>query len=233
MSNERGAGVRNTTQTTFYSVNGGKLTRRVSEKTATSVERKLTKGPNEGQIIHEEQADFITGQLLSVDKKVSEKPINGTHLKSWVFVLDTSTNGVVSRAQIELSYNSSLSTNLLKRLPNVDISKDITVAVGRGFDDIKKKDFDWITIYQSGNKVDPFFTKENPNGFPELKKVKFQGKEQWDNTDQIEFWENDFLPKFKEKLKAIHKDEAPAPAPAPENATAFESDSQQGDDLPF
>jgi len=48
-----------------------------------------------------------------------------------------------------------------------------------------------ITLYQNdGNgwvKVLPYYTKENPNGLPEMVKVKIKGKESWDDTDMMDF----------------------------------------------
>jgi hypothetical protein len=38
-------------------------------------------------------------------------------------------------------------------------------------------------------KVQPAYTRETPNGFPELKQIKVKGKNTWDDSEQLEFLE--------------------------------------------
>ena len=47
-----------------------------------------------------------------------------------------------------------------------------------------------ITLYQDGNKIAPAYTKEDPNGLPQMTKIKVKGKEQWDDSDMMLFLEN-------------------------------------------
>ncbi len=44
-------------------------------------------------------------------------------------------------------------------------------------------------ITQDGNPVKWFYTKDTPNGLPELKQVKVKGKLTWDDSDTMEFLE--------------------------------------------
>ena len=50
-----------------------------------------------------------------------------------------------------------------------------------------------ITMYQNdGNgfvKIAPAFTKDKPNGLPEMKQIKVKGKVTWDDSDMCEFLE--------------------------------------------
>jgi hypothetical protein len=45
-------------------------------------------------------------------------------------------------------------------------------------------------LYQDGNKIAPYYTKEDPNGLPQMQKIKVKGKEQWDDSDMMAFLEN-------------------------------------------
>jgi hypothetical protein len=47
-----------------------------------------------------------------------------------------------------------------------------------------------VTLYQDGNKIAPYYTKEDPNGLPQMQKIKVKGKEQWDDSDMMAFLEN-------------------------------------------
>jgi hypothetical protein len=46
-----------------------------------------------------------------------------------------------------------------------------------------------VTLYQDGEKIAPAYTKENPNGLPQMTKIKVKGKEQWDDSDMMQFLE--------------------------------------------
>ena len=39
-------------------------------------------------------------------------------------------------------------------------------------------------------KIAPAFTKDAPNGLPEMKQIKVKGKVTWDDSDMTEFLEN-------------------------------------------
>ena len=51
-----------------------------------------------------------------------------------------------------------------------------------------------VTMYQNdGNgmvKIAPAFTKDAPNGLPEMQQIKVKGKVTWDDSDMTEFLEN-------------------------------------------
>lgn len=60
-----------------------------------------------------------------------------------------------------------------------------------------------ITLYQGG-KIAPAYTRDNPNGLPEMEKItqKIKGKmtTTWDDTAMMEFLENMATNLFKSKL---------------------------------
>jgi hypothetical protein len=94
-----------------------------------------------------------------------------------------------------MPYSSRYSASFLKALPNIDGAKLVKFMPWSMIDknDATKK-ITGVTLYQNdGNgfvKIVPAFTKEDPNGLPQMKKIKVKGKETWDDSEMSEFLEN-------------------------------------------
>jgi len=54
-------------------------------------------------------------------------------------------------------------------------------------------------VNQGGAALKWYYTKDNRNGLPELKKLKVKGKETWDDSDMMEFLEKMVAEKFNEE----------------------------------
>lgn len=180
---------RGTKQTTggnvqFYSFNYGRFTRRVDENFPGAEARVLKKGKNEGKTIYEYACDEIEGAITNIS--VRESPF-GKNLK---IEIDVSTpedpdNTIV----LEFKFSSGAGKALLKKLPNIDFSKDVILKAYAIFDKEKDRTNYYITPYQEGKKIESAFTKDNPNGLPQLEKKKIKGETVWDDTEQLEFFE--------------------------------------------
>ena len=85
-----------------------------------------------------------------------------------------------------MPFSSSYAKSFLKRLPNIDFSKDVVL---RGYDilDKEKGRIKYYLVPRQDGKIESAYTKENPNGFPDMQKIKVKGKDVWDDTDQLEF----------------------------------------------
>ena len=44
-----------------------------------------------------------------------------------------------------------------------------------------------IFVAQNDKAAKWYYTRDNPNGLPQLKKIKIKGKEAWDDTEVMEF----------------------------------------------
>jgi hypothetical protein len=103
--------------------------------------------------------------------------------------------------QIEMNYSGGYAASFLKTIPNADISKEFTLTPKLTIEGDKKKSV--IFINQAGSGLKWFFTRDNPNGMPELAKIKVKGKDTWDDSDRMEFLENyvksNILPKLNNK----------------------------------
>jgi len=157
----------------FLSISNGKLVRSYKEKVEGSVSR-VNKA---GREVHEMFYDSLEGIIKSVDTK------DGDYGK--FLVVNVESNGV--NYQLEMNYSSGYSASFLKTLPNVTLESRVTITPKLTIEGDKKKSV--IFLNQNGG-LKWFFTKDNPNGMPDLTKVKIKGKETWDDSDRMEFLEN-------------------------------------------
>jgi len=85
----------------------------------------------------------------------------------------------------------------------VDFTDIVTLSPKLIIDGDKKKSVLFISQQSKGLKH--FFTKDNPNGMPDLKKIKIKGKESWDDSDRMEFLEEyvkqNIIPMLKPQLQ--------------------------------
>jgi hypothetical protein len=171
----------------FLGIANGKIVRQFKEKTDKSTSRVNKMGRE----VHEEFYDSLTGILKHVSTKESE------YGKFWVVKMES--EGKLY--QIEMNYSGGYAASFLKTIPNADISKEFTLTPKLTIEGDKKKSV--IFINQAGSGLKWFFTRDNPNGMPELAKIKVKGKDTWDDSDRMEFLENyvksNILPKLNNK----------------------------------
>ena len=183
-----------TSHAAFYSITDGRICRTFKAATAKSIERVNKMG----KIVHEEFMDGLSGRITEI--KTKDHPDYG---KFWLITLtDGDWSGVV-----QIKYSSGYASAFLKMLPNVDLSKDVTIVPKMTIDGDKKKAS--LFIMQEGVPLKHFYTKDNPNGLPQMKKIKVKGKETWDDTDMMEFLEKMVFTEVVPKLNgAASSDES-------------------------
>jgi hypothetical protein len=168
----------------YITILGGKFCVRVQEGTPGAVARvnKL------GKTVHELFYDSFTGKLINIRTR------DGEYGKSWEF--DFQDSGEVYTLQ--LSYSNSYATNLLKILPNVDLSKEMKVQPAQKIEDGKTKSS--LFISQDGKTLKHAYTKDAPNGLPPMEQKTVKGQVVWDDTERLAFLEamveSDILPKL-------------------------------------
>lgn len=181
----------------FLAISNGKIVRQFKEKTEKSVSR-VNKV---GREVHEEFYDSLTGFLKDVSTKESE------YGKFWVVKMEA--EGKLY--QIEFNYSGGYATSFLKALPNVQFYLPFTISPKLTIDGDKKKSV--LFINQNGAGVKHYFTKDNPNGMPDLTKIKVKGKDTWDDSERMEFLEsyvkNSIIPNIKSQLSDVTEDETP------------------------
>ncbi len=182
----------------YFNIYDGKFSIRVPEGTAGAVSR-VNKT---GKTVHEIYHDSFTGKLVGI--KTADSPFG----KQWIFSFVD--GGAVYNLQ--LSYSNSFATNLLKMLPNIDLTKEMKIqpAVKLGEDGKNKSS---LFISQGGVNIKHAYTKDNPNGLPQMEQLTVKGQPVWDDTKRIEFLHamvvKDIIPKLPKQAVSAN---APKPS---------------------
>lgn len=198
----------------FITILNGKFCQRVPEGTEGAVARvnKL------GKTVYEKFYDSFTAKLINI------KTQDGAYGKNWLFVFKDS--GDVYNLQ--LSYSNSFATAFLKMLPNIDLTKEMKLSPSVKEVDGKNKSS--LFVNQDGQTVKHAYTRENPNGMPDLKEVVIKGQKMWDDTDRIAF-----LHKMVDEniISKLPKQEDTTPASTAEKSAQDLADELKGDDNDF
>lgn len=171
----------------FLGIADGKLVQQHKEAVKDVTATRTTKT---GKTVHEEKFDYIEGVLTSIKTKEND------YGKQYVLGVQDGDD----KFYINISYSSRYATSFLKALPNIDITKPVKLMPWSMADknDATKK-ITGITMWQNGEKIAPFYTKEDPKGLPEMKKVKLKGKDTWDSFEMDTFLEEMATKKFETK----------------------------------
>jgi len=185
--------------TTYLNVADGNLVRQHKQPNERTSER-LTKT---GKLVYEERFKDLTAKLETINTRTNDY---GTQWQ--LYFTDGDDSYVVS-----LPYSSRYASSFLKALPNVDVNKVLRFMPWAMKDKLDAtKTITGITLYQDGEKIAPAYTKENPNGLPQMTKIKVKGKEQWDDSDMMQFLEQTTLKLFADKNDnniVLDEDETP------------------------
>lgn len=181
-------GLDNRAEGKFITILDGKFSIRAKEGDEGAIKRtnKL------GKVVFEKFYDKFTGKLVSI------KVTDGTYGKSWNFGFRDSGELYT----LQLSYSNSFATAFLKMLPNIDLTKEMTVSPSVKEVDGKKKSS--LFVNQDGVAIKHAYTKDVPNGLPPMVEKMVKGQKVWDDTDRIEFLFNmiqkDILPKLNQSV---------------------------------
>jgi len=185
----------------------GEITKRVPGGTEGAVER-TTKG---GKLVHELKYNALEGTLKRIDVS------SGEYGDQWIFVIDDGNTEYF----LAVPYSSGPANGFLFRLPNLKLENPLKVKTYwiQGEDD-KWRQF--LALEQAGQKVLPYFTKEEKHGLPDLKEVTISGQKHLDDTDRLNFLremvDKKVNPKLKELYPIDHVEEEPEVEGVPEEA---------------
>ncbi len=184
----------------FYSILQGKICRSFQSATSKSVQR--TNKNN--KIVHEEFYDWIDGIITEITTKE-----HAEYGKFWLIRLQ---DGETSQI-LQMNFSSGYSQAFLKLLPNVDLSSSVKIIPSEKEVEGKKKTSIFIT--QHGKSLKHFWTKDLPGDLPPLRKIKIKGKESWDDSDQMEFFEEYVRAEVAPKLSHSTHSASAAPSHVP------------------
>lgn len=198
----------------FITILNGKFCQRVPEGTAGAIQRVNKLGKN----VWEKFYDSFTAKLINI------KTQDGAYGKNWLFVFKD--QGAVYNLQ--LSYSNSFATAFLKMLPNIDLTKEMKLSPSVKEVDGKNKSS--LFVNQDNNPIKHAYTKDNPNGMPDMVQVKVKNQLVWDDTARLEFLhamvETSILPK-------LPKQEDTTPASAATQSAEDLAKELTGDDKDF
>ena len=228
----------------YLGIYGGQIAREWRKKKPSEAEipagkelqeREISKGPNAGNTVWFVGFDYLEGKVndlkLDTEGKYGDK-----------IVIEIDDVGDIF--QLEFGANSSYGSDFLMKLPNIDFDADIilqpwTMTPEEWFELTDKKvtgNRSGLTIYNGTydkeNKVYNYYTKDNPNGLPEIiiKKGR-NGKNKVDSDDRDNF----LLDQFEAFIAENFNDEGTPKAstkPEPQPVAADGGGAKKGK-LPF
>lgn len=172
----------------FLTISNGQICKKVSKPTSISKER-VNKN---GVTVNEEFYKGWKGRITAIE--VREHKDYG---KFWNVTLTDSDGDAI----LQMQYSSGYSSAFLKTLPNVDLNSDVIITPNMKIEGDKKKATVFIT--QHGVPLKHYYTRDNPKGLPELKKIRVKGKDTWDDSDMAEFLENMVMTEIVPKLPKL------------------------------
>lgn len=158
----------------FLTISNGQICKKVSKPTNISKER-VNKN---GAYVNEEFYKGWKGMITAIEVREHKE-----YGKFWNVTLTDDQGDAI----LQMKYSSGYSTAFLKMLPNVDLKSDVIITPKLTIEGDKKKTSLFIT--QHGQPIKWFYTRDNPNGLPELKKIRVKGQDVWDDSDIAEFLE--------------------------------------------
>jgi hypothetical protein len=159
----------------YLTIADGKIVRRFKQPTKDTV----TRTTKEGKVVHEEIYDGWNGRIAGIEFR--------DH-KDYGRFVNVMINDGEATAILQMKQGSGYAMAFLKTLPNVDLQTDVKLSPSMKVEGDKKKTS--MFINQHGEALKWAYTRDQPNGIPELRKIKVKGKETWDDSEVVEFLEN-------------------------------------------
>lgn len=137
----------------------------------------------------------LTGNLTDLNIGEDEFPKNsGTKFKVLLLII----NDGQETFQLKMRLESGYTRAFCSIIENADLSKPITFSPTYKEENGKPKT--GMFLNQNGKALKWYYTKADPKGLPQLVKVVFKGKDQWDNEKQQEYFNDLLLHKIKPAL---------------------------------
>lgn len=175
----------------FYKVKEGKIVQFLGRVKPEEETTNLKITPDKtGVPFYEFEFKNITG---IIDKIIIWEDETKDGLKNWEMLSIYFTCSEV----LSIYRNSRYANDFLKRIVSCNLLEEITVQPYKFI--TLDKISEGVTVLQHNVKKPFAFTKDKRGNLPEMKKVLFKGKEQWDNTEQKTFLDslvniiNDYL----------------------------------------
>jgi hypothetical protein len=166
--------IESTSNVKYLSIIGGKIVQSFKQPVEGAIER-VNKV---GNTVYEKHYKSIEGNIVHALKR--EHPEYGVDICIEIQDGDDLYN-------ITLGVASAFCRAFLMKVPNIVWGERYTITPYSFEDKEKGRMVNGLNIYKGSEKIANAYSKENPNGLPELEKKKIKGKETWDDSERIEF----------------------------------------------
>ena len=154
----------------------GKFHQQVEEGTVGAIVREYEDENDEKKVKFELIHDSVKGIITKVSIEDGYKGLKNINL-------------VIDSEIVSTGVKGQFGEDLLKKLPNLDLSKEVTITpysfIPKGETNSKKG----VTVYQDGIKMDSFYwdkeTKTEKNGVPTAEKTEEFDADDWTNHFNI------------------------------------------------
>ena len=177
----------------YLTIHQGLITKRVAKGTPDAKLR-ILKNSKE---VYEVGKNTLSGYLENII--LDDPPVDHQEYgKSWIFTIVDGDDVF----KLRIGAKGREAHAFLARLPNVDFSQPIKVLTYwiEGDDDVFRN---FLAIHQGAAKILPYFTKEEPNGLPDLEVKVVDDIKYYDGVKRREFLlrmvNEKVLPKIKEQ----------------------------------
>ncbi len=204
---------------TFINVTDGKLRQRVEPDHPQAKERKVT-NPKTGdsKIVSELVYDFVEGNIIKIYAREQEG-----FGKQWIVEMQDGEEFF----NISINYESGYAFAFLSRIFNVDISQRLRLTPYYIEDDRRAG----IGIRQGGEKIKPYYTKDDPKDMPKLKNPDDESDRKIWKIQVLKFLQDKVDTKLTPILQGLYPIEyqgkEPVPAPEPDNPLVEEGKKVQ------
>jgi hypothetical protein len=144
----------------YLTIADGKIVRRFKQPTKDTV----TRTTKEGKVVHEEIYDGWNGRIAGIEFR--------DH-KDYGRFVNVMINDGEATAILQMKQGSGYAMAFLKTLPNVDLQTDVKLSPSMKVEGDKKKTS--MFINQHGEALKWAYTRDQPNGIPELRNTKPSG----------------------------------------------------------
>jgi hypothetical protein len=160
----------------------------------------------------------LTGTVTGIEFR--DKEYNGNTWRE--AVLSVTDDGATFK--FGLGVGSGYGKQLLSKVALADVNKPMTFEPTYSEKDGKKSSGFFVT---QGKALKQLWTRDNPNGMPQMTSIVFKGKTQWDDSEQVAFIEKYYTENVIPKLTG-----AP-PATASSSSSEHVERESGDDDIPF
>jgi len=204
------------TSVNYLSISDGKIAKRVKTEEPGTVKCTSKDG---SKTWWEHRYDSVSGKITGVRKKDSDMGF-GSKLQIEI------TDGI-DKFVLEMPWSSRYSSGFFLCMPNIETSKNVVFNPWMKVIDGTKKTMLYLKYENSNENIKHYWTKDEPNGLPQMQKLRVKGQDVWDDSERQDYFEKYLNEKFIPSLGMSHQQVAES------YVAKLDAKANEEDDLPF